>query len=366
MTSSIAPTVSSEPRRVAQVAAKSKIVYLFAIWGVLMVGVALHAFGSWILSADFKPSPMGADPLPAQVYWTLRIIETLAVVLAFLLVWHFMIKPWRRTGAITWDGMFMISGFLLWWGDPLDNYFNFTFMYNSGFLNMASWTSFIPGWEAPNQNLFPEPLLFVGGLYIWWFIAPVALGCWVLNQLKSALPVSSIMTRLLLLFAFFTVFDFVIENIFTRLQVFAYVGSYAPLTVWAGTPNQFPVYNSFIMASFFMGMTCLRYFKDDQGNSFAERGIESIRISGATKTVLRQFALIGFLNLNIMLLYFFPYCLFSMKADSFPKYPSYMLAEICGKGTPYACPSGEVPIPRRHSIAIGPNDPRLSADATRN
>ena len=357
---------AASARPVVAATPTSKPVYLFALWGVITMLVGLYAWGGWLGSADFRPAPMGADPLPERVWWTLRIIEVLAITMAFILVWKFMIKPWRREGHITWDGMFMISGFLLWWTDPIDNYFNFTFMYNSGFFNMSSWTQFIPGWEAPNQRNFPEPLFFVGGLYIWWFIAPVAMGCWGLNQLKARFPNASTMTRLGVLFLAFALFDFVVENIFQQLEVFAYVGAYAPLTVWAGTKHQYPLYNSFIMALFFMGMTSLRYFKDDKGQSFAERGMDAIKASTATKTVLRQFALLGFLSANIMVMYYMPYCLFSMKADSFPKYPSYLLAEICGKGTPYACPSKEVPIPRRESLVIPPTDARLSPEATRN
>ena len=121
------------------------------------------------------------------------------------------------------------------------------------------------------------------------------------------------------MFGVFALFDFVAENIFQYLEIFKYVGAYAPLTIWAGTEHQYPIYNSFIMASFFMGMTCMRYFKDDRGNSLCERGIEQIRASAASKTVLRQFALMGFLSLNIFVLYYTPYLLFSMKADSFPE-----------------------------------------------
>jgi hypothetical protein len=66
------------------------------------------------------------------------------------------------------------------------------------------------------------------------------------------------------------------------------------------------------------------------------------------------------------IVFFLPYTWFALKADSFPKLPSYLLTEICGRGTPYACPSREVPIPSRRSLAIAPDDPRLSAEARRN
>lgn len=356
-----ATTAAARPR--ARQAAESKPIYLFAGWGLISVLIGLYAMGSWIGSPDFKPSPMGPDPLPGRVFWTLRITEVVALACAVWLLWKFMIKPWRQQGRIGWDGMFMLAGFSLWWTDPIDNYFNFTFMYNTGFYNMASWTSWIPGWEAPNQNLFPEPLFFVGGLYIWWFIAPVAVGCWGLRRLQERRPDLSGLSRLLIMFGAFMVFDFVAEGIFQYLEIFKYVGTWAPLTIWAGTEHQYPLYNSVIMAMFFMGMTTLRYYRDDKGNSWAERGIEQIQLPAAGKTALRQFAIIGFLSANIMLMYYTPYLLFSMKVDSFPQYPSYLTADICGPRSPYACPGKRVPIPRRGSIAVAPDDPRLGEAA---
>lgn len=354
-----APIGVDSTRRQAKVAAKSKPVLLFAAWGVISLLIGVWAMGHWIVSSDFKPSPMGPDPLPHSVWLTLRITEVVALSCAVWLLWKFMIKPWRQTGKLGWDGMFMFAGFSLWWTDPIDNYFNFTFMYNTGFYNMASWTRWIPGWEAPNQNLFPEPLFFVGGLYIWWFIAPVAVGCWCMRKLQEKRPDLSLMSQLGIMFAGFMVFDFVAEGIFQYLEIFKYVGTWGALTVFAGTEHQYPLYNSVIMAMFFMGMTTLRYFRDDKGHSWAERGIDAIQLPEAAKAWLRQFAIMGFLSANIMIMYYTPFLLFSMKVDSFPKYPSYLTATICGEHSAYACPDRKVPIPRQGSIAITPDDPRL-------
>lgn len=48
-----------------------------------------------------------------------------------------------------------------------------------------------------------------------------------------------------------------------------------------------------------------------------------------------------------------------MKADSFAELPSYLRANVCGTGTPNACPNRAVPTPRKGSRTIGPNDLRL-------
>ena len=351
-----APSAARTPTRVDT---RSKPVYLFALLGAVIVAAALSTWGQWIASPDFRPSPMGPDPLPTHVFWTLRVIEVLAVSVAFIMIWKFMIQPWRREGHITWDGRFMIASFIMWVTDPIDNYFNFSFMYNAGFFNMASWTMFIPGWEAPNQQNFPEPLFFVGGLYIWWFIGPVVLGCWGLRRLHEKYSNSSMMTRLLVIFAAGIIFDFVIENIFQVLQVFKYVSVWGAGSVWAGTEHQYPLYNSFMMSAFFLGMICLRFFRDDQGNSWAERGIDQIQLPNPAKGALKQFAIIGALFLNISVMYYAPFLFFSMKNDTTPHYPSYLIAEICGERTAYACPDEKVPVPSRSSLSIAPDDPRL-------
>jgi hypothetical protein len=82
--------------------------------------------------------------------------------------------------------------------------------------------------------------------------------------------------------------------------------------------------------------------------------------------LLRFLALVGFCNLSYFFIYMMPYNWMALQADTMPKYPSYMRVNICGQGTPYACPSREVPIPSLRSLAIGPNDPRLSAQARQN
>ena len=91
------------------------------------------------------------------------------MAVAVFFVWRFVIQPWRRDRTLGLDGMLILSAFLLWFWDPAAvNYLNNTFAYNSHFVNLGSWANFIPGWHAPNQNLLPEPLLLVGGGYIWW------------------------------------------------------------------------------------------------------------------------------------------------------------------------------------------------------
>src|SRR3546814_1858443 len=67
-----------------------------------------------------------------------------------------------------WDGMLMLALLTMWIQDPMCNYFNFTFMYNAHFVNMGSWSSFLPGWQSPRGSNLPEPIFLMGGIYLWW------------------------------------------------------------------------------------------------------------------------------------------------------------------------------------------------------
>jgi hypothetical protein len=82
-----APIGVDATRRQARVAAKSKPVYLFAAWGVISLLIGIWAMGHWMVSSDFKPSPMGPDPLPHSVWLTLRITEVVALSCAIWLLW---------------------------------------------------------------------------------------------------------------------------------------------------------------------------------------------------------------------------------------------------------------------------------------
>src|SRR3546814_20759213 len=110
-----------------------------------------------------------------------------------------------------------------------------------------------------------------------------------------------------------------------------------------------------------------RCFRDDKGGSLSERGVSTMRRPEAAKTGLRFLALVGFCNISYFIVYFLPYNWMATQADTFPPYPSYMRYDICGEGTPYACPSRVVTVPRKGTVApVGPHDPRLSDKAHHN
>lgn len=354
--------------KAASIAGKPSMpVKLWASVGVIVLGVIAYSLFQWFTSDHFRPAPVGADPLPDATLYMVRALEVCITAAGVAIVWFVLINPWRKTGEISWDGMLCIVAFTLWFQDPIDNYFNFAFSYNAYFINFTSWATYIPGWESPRQENFPEPIFLMSGLYIIFLCGLVIAGCWILTKCKTSwFPNSSFLVHLLVCFSLFFLFDFIVEAIFCRMEIFAYGGTYHPLTLWAGEYYQFPLYESLCVSGIVTTLTVLRYFKDDKGYSFAERGIQHLKLAKSKQKLVSFLAILGFCHVAMFVVFFFPFNWFTLKADSYPQTSSYLRYEVCGTGTPHACPSREVPIPSKTSLAIAPDDPRLSETAKAN
>lgn len=342
-------------------------VKLWAFIGVVVLCIMAYSLFQWFTSDHFHPSPVGTDPLPGYLIYVIRGLEVINVIGGALLVWFCIIKPWRQNGELSWDGMLCITAFTLFFQDPIDNYFNFAFSYNAYMINMTSWATYIPGWESPRQENFPEPLLFNGGSYMIFLCGFTLLAGKILMKCRSSwLPNQSILVHLLVVFIAFFIVDLIVESIYCRLEIFGYGGTYHPLTLWPGEYYQFPLYESACVGGTVTALAAFRHFKDDKGLSFAERGLHTLKLSKPAKKAVSLLAVMGFAHVLFFVVFFVPFNWFTLKADSFPEMSSYMLFEVCGEGTPYACPSREVPIPSKTSLAISPDDPRLSPGARKN
>jgi hypothetical protein len=102
-------------------------------------------------------------------------------------------------------------------------------------------------------------------------------------------------------------FDFVVENLAIRLtHGYAYAQTYGPLTLWAGSQFQFPLYESFLVAALGLLYTWMRLqaVSSDDGLSPVERGFD--RWSPALQSTVRTLAAIGFCCAATILIYHLP------------------------------------------------------------
>lgn len=339
----------------------SSPVLLWATMGVLCLVVVLTGWARWITSNDFVPTSHGPDPISTPYLVILRIVEVASLLGAAVITVIYLVRPVLRERRLNLDGMMIIALTLAWFWDPTANYLNYSFAYNNYAWNYGSWVRFIPGWEYPGApGNFVEPV-WVAGAWIWWCFGGAVLMCAFLRKLRARRPNWSTLRLFVVLAGIVVVADLLLESVFLRTQVMCWPGAPASVTLWSGHFYRFPLPESLLVISLMFGITAVRYFKDDRGRSFVEKGVDNLRVPRHTKALISLCAVIGFLHFWVIVGYNLPLQIVSVKADTFPPMPSYLRSLVCGTGTDYACPSGAVPVPGRGSLHITPTDPRLPA-----
>ena len=117
---------------------------------------------------------------------------------------------------------------LVFFQDPLLNYFNTWSTYNTWMWNRGSWVLDIPGWMSWGKPgaMMAEPLLMNAPGYTWGVLICTMLGCWVMRRAKLRWPNLGVpgLLGVLVVWTFF--FDLVIEGLFLMpMGLFTYPGA---------------------------------------------------------------------------------------------------------------------------------------------
>ncbi len=323
---------------------------LFATLGAGWVLLIAYVFVRWVTASYFGPTDPGPDRPPDYVVPCIRTFEVLMSAVTCWLLWECIVKPLRQTGELGADALLLISWLTLWFHDTLLNWTVHVFSYNAHAVNFGNWTQEIPGWLSPRSNLVPEPVLALGLSYI----GQCTMGCWcamaVMDRLKQRWPQTSALQMVGAALLTGMLLDWASEQTMISFQLMAYLSTVPALTVFAGELHQFPLYEAFFFGGVIGFTGVVMYFKDDKGYTWAERGVDKLRIARVrgVKTFVRWLALMGLFHTAMFFFYSVPMQLFSINGAAFPeRVPSYLLNGICGPGTPYPCAGPNVPIPRR-------------------
>lgn len=342
----------------AEAAATTKPVKWWAFLGAAILALQISVLTAWVISGNAKPTPKGPTPIPHSHIVLARMWEAIGVLGAVAFIGWFVIRPLRRDGRLSLDGMLVLVCVSLWFQDPFLNYVKPWFAYSAAFVNLGSWASNIPGWMSPNGHYMPEPLLFVGGLYVWMFFGFVLLGNWVLGRIRRQWPGLGRVRAVLVLYALIVVTHIIGENLWLRMGLYSYAGGMRSLSFFPNEAFKYPVYEGFISGAAFTVLACVRHFRDDRGLTVAERGIEEVSATPRQKQGLRFLSLVGIWNVLLFAFMHLPFIFFGLHADTWPKdiqNRSYMSTNLCGPFTDYACPGPDVPIPHGRSLHLGPD-----------
>jgi hypothetical protein len=337
---------------------KARPVLWWAAIGVFFAGFVIYVQGSWILT-DAHRIHTGPTPVPTYMKASALALQILLAVFFVTMLYRVVVRPLRRDGRLSFDGLLFLALVFVWWQDPLFNYVTNGFEYNSVLFNLGGWANHIPGWNAPNGNRIAEPLIGVLTIYIAFACGASIVGSKLLRKIQARRPQLGTPTLFAGLFLAFALMDIVLEFSFVRLGLYAAGGTADGWNFFPSRFYRFPVYEPILVSLVFCGWTAIRYFRDDKGQTLAERGIDRVRAGAKQKTWIRFFALVGMVNLVLLFGYSIPVQLWQLHAGAWPRSiqeRSYLTNGLCGAGTTYACTGSGVPIPQSGtSLHVAPN-----------
>jgi hypothetical protein len=339
------------------VARPVKPVKWFAALGGLILVLEIYIYSAWISSGPTR-TPNGPDRVPTFMAVTAHAEEIFFPTAAVFMFYWFLVRPWRREHRITLDGLFIIAFSLMWWQDPLVNYSSPFVTYNTVFWGtMGSWVSKVPGWMSPNGKAFVEPPFLDGVAYPVWVFGGAVLGCLLMRKAKARWPQLGTVGLLGVCFAGLALFDIITEVSMIRLGSFSYPGAIRWLSLFPGHYYQVPIYEFVLWPLAWTAFASARYFRNDKGQTLAERGLDQIHTSPRKKTVLRFLALTGIIQGSMLVFYCIPYAFVNLHNGAWPadfNHRSYLRSELCGAGTTYACPGSKIPVNSQSSWHISP------------
>src|SRR5215469_8253017 len=324
----------------------------WALIGGAILAVQLYVWARWVTGPYFVRVPPGPSDPPTLMKIVLITWTTVVVIGLPISVYFFIIRPWRRERRITTDGMLLGAFGLMSFQDPMLNYLNTWCTYNSWLFNRGSWVQDVPGWLSwgkPGQMMV-EPVLMILPGYSYGVLLCTMLGCWVMRRAKSRWPSLGIPGLLTVVFVFTIFFDVVMEGLFLMpMGLFTYPGAIRSLSVFPGRYYQYPIYEAFLWGSVQAGLCSLRFFTDDRGRTFVERGLERLEGGFVKQQSIRFLAIFAACSLFFFVFYNLPAQWLAVHADPWPEdiqKRSYFTMGICGEGTGRLCPHPSLPIDR--------------------
>src|SRR5262245_50886568 len=142
-------------------------VKLWAVAGGLILAFEGWVLLRWVTGPYFKTVPSGPSEPPGWMKLSLTVLQVSLVVATIVVLYVFVVRPWRRDGTIGVDAMFVIAFQTMWFQDPISNYFGLWFTYNSWMVNFGSWVNSIPGWMAYGEpgRMLAVPIVLVAFAY---------------------------------------------------------------------------------------------------------------------------------------------------------------------------------------------------------
>lgn len=343
------------------------------IWitvGALWLALFVYCMVSWVVGPDFVTNDFGRDQASPGYVLFVRIMESLMLAITAWILYHFVFKPLFRDGKFSFEGLYFLACFTLVLQEPWHSWIRPQLLYNDIFFNMGSWMGYLPV-SNPTAHLTPLPIAFAGLGYFWIYGLPAYGGYRLMDRAKAKNPDISTFRLILCCFLGFCIFDFIIESFILRTGLFIYPSTIPELTLFAGETYQYPLYETIAWAGSYTAAAVLLHFRNDKGETVADRGLDGFTQPGPVRTLARWLALVGYLQIGLLVTFNIPYMFYALHGGQFTvteqSHP-WLTAGLCGESTPYACPGPGIPFARldsptnRIGVAVDDSPPDTSKE----
>jgi hypothetical protein len=316
----------------------------WALIGAAVLAFELFVLARWVTGPYFKHVPAGPTAEPGWMGTVQDVWQPAGIAAALFCLYWFIVRPWRRERTVTTDGLLVAAFATLWFQDPLSAYYGHWFTYNANLVNFGSWVKDVPGWQSAGRPgaMLVEPILLIPAVYVYFIIVGTLLGSWVMRRASQLRPQLNTVQLIAICFVAMAALDFVAEGlIWLPLGFWEYPGGIGLL--FPSTYHKFPVNELLTIATIFTAIACLRHFRDDQGRTLVERGIDRLRIGPRRRTAMRFLAIAGAVHLILLLGYNLPNSVIGAHTRPWPAdlvKRSYFTDYLCGPETTAACPGG--------------------------
>lgn len=339
-----AGTTDSSSRPATQVRGGRTMLERAAALGAVLAAFEAYILLTWVSGPGFVPVRTGPTEVPTWMKVVAIAAQTIFVVTAATFIYRLVIRPWRRERKVVFDGLLCVASLLTSVYDASSAYFHNWFTYNSYLLNWGDPATSLPGWQAysaPGETI-AWPAVFFPALYAIVFVVVPTIGCQVMRLARSRWPRLPKPALVTVCFTSMIVGSILLEGqLFMRLGL--YLESGWSFSILDSTYSRDPLRNILLFAVLFTGLSSLRFFVDDRGLTLVERGAERFPAGSARTIAMRFLAVLAAVQVIIGLGYHLPMALTTL-ANPDARWSdvavdnSYLNDQICGVGTPRACP----------------------------
>lgn len=293
-----------------------------------LIGVPILAIQAWTLTAWLAdgPSQVTESRDTSSVSWyAAHAFEALAALVAIVVIRHLYRDCKRQGRFLTFDVMFCMAGATLWWADESLNFWTPNFLPSSNFVNLTNPCGHIPFVVNPDCGAVPDAILFFFLVETFAVLGAAIVAEKGLRRLQARRPDLSRAQIVLIILGVGLTIDVIWESASVALGLWSY-------TLWPaihlGSGLRFAFVEALGGALWFAAFIMLRYFKDDRGRTYVERGLDNY-----SPGVRRGVTLLALYALAQMIMWVggnFPQALASFYQKQWPEdMPAHIHNNIC-------------------------------------